>query len=160
VRDPRVREYAELLVDTCVGVRPGWQVLVLGSYLARPLLEELARQVAERGAYALVRVTFGERLFVSDAWLRHAPLELVANAPSIETSTLDACDALIGVSAPENTREQSSITQERLSALQAVYRPSLQRIFGRDFPWVGCQYPSPALAQEAGLSTEDFADFL
>ena len=29
-----------------------------------------------------------------------------------------------------------------------------------DLKWVGCQYPTPALAQEAELSVEAFADFL
>src|SRR5215210_8229992 len=38
--DPRVEAYAALLVETCVDVQPGWQVLVTGGQLARPLLEE------------------------------------------------------------------------------------------------------------------------
>jgi aminopeptidase len=29
-----------------------------------------------------------------------------------------------------------------------------------EVPWVGCQYPTPALAQDAGMSTDEFADFL
>jgi aminopeptidase len=29
-----------------------------------------------------------------------------------------------------------------------------------DLKWVGCQYPTPALAQEAGLSLAEFEDFL
>ena len=53
--DPRVEAYAKLLVETCVDVQPGWQVLVTGSYLARPLLEEVSRQVGRRGAYAIQR---------------------------------------------------------------------------------------------------------
>jgi aminopeptidase len=36
----------------------------------------------------------------------------------------------------------------------------MERIFRHELPWVGCQYPTPALAQEAGLSTEEFAEFL
>ena len=40
MRDPRNRDYAELLVGTCLGVQAGWQVLVLGTELGRPLLEE------------------------------------------------------------------------------------------------------------------------
>ena len=36
----------------------------------------------------------------------------------------------------------------------------MERIFRHELPWVGCQYPTPALAQEAGMATEEFADFL
>jgi leucyl aminopeptidase (aminopeptidase T) len=53
--DPRDRRLAELLVDTCVGVEAGWQVLVVGTPSGRPLLEELVGLIAERDAYALLR---------------------------------------------------------------------------------------------------------
>ena len=56
--DPRDREYAELIVDGCLGVQPGWQVLVGGNPQARPLLEEICAALARRGAYALLRVSF------------------------------------------------------------------------------------------------------
>ena len=98
--DPRDRQLAELLVDTCVGVQPGWQVLVGGSPPARPLLEEIVRLVAERDAYALLRVSFGGS-FVSRTWLSSAPLERIAViAPSIEQHALETCDALIVIDAP------------------------------------------------------------
>ena len=73
--DPRDRQLAELLVDTCVGVQPGWQVVVAGISLGRPLLEEIVRPVAERDAYALLRPTFGDGKPTSRVWARSAPLE-------------------------------------------------------------------------------------
>jgi aminopeptidase len=157
--DLRDRQLAELLVDTCVGVQPGWQVLVVGTPPGRPLIEEVVRVVAERDAYALLRVGFGGS-FVARTWMRHAPLERVAVAPSIEVHTLETCDALIVVDAPENTRDAADISGERMAAFQGAYRPAMERIFRHEVPWVGCQYPTPALAQDAGLSTEEFADFL
>ena len=48
--DPRIERYATLLVDTCTHVEPGWQVLVWGMPAARPLLEEIMRQLGRRGA--------------------------------------------------------------------------------------------------------------
>src|SRR6266508_3860356 len=53
--DPRVERYAKLLVERCVDVQAGWQVLVIGMPLGRPLVDEVVRLVARRGAYALVR---------------------------------------------------------------------------------------------------------
>lgn len=160
VADPRDRAYAELLVDTCVGVRSGWQVLVLGSPAARPLLEEIVRLIAERDAYALLRVTFGSSLGGSRVWWRTAPLERLAVAAPIEQHALESCDALIAVEAPENTRDAADVSAERMAALQGAYRPAMERLFRHEVPWVGCQYPTPALAQEAGMATEEFADFL
>ncbi|HEY6015797.1 MAG TPA: aminopeptidase, partial [Gaiellaceae bacterium] len=57
--DPRIERYAALLVDRCVDVQPGWQVLVHSSPAARPLIEEVLRRIARRGAHALMRLSFG-----------------------------------------------------------------------------------------------------
>ncbi len=160
MRDSRDRQLAELLVDTCVGVQPGWQVLVVGSPPGRPLLEEIVRVLAERDAYALLRVTFDEANITPRLWTRTAPLERLAVPASIEIHAMENCDALIVVVSPENTRDTADIPSERMSAIQGAYRPALERVFRHELPWVGCQYPTPALAQEAGMSTEEFADFL
>ena len=48
--DPRDERYAELLLDTCLGVQRGWQVIVWGTPWARPLLEEVMKQLGERPA--------------------------------------------------------------------------------------------------------------
>jgi aminopeptidase len=157
--DPRDRQLAELLVDTCVGVQPGWQVIVIGTPLGRPLVEEVVRKVAERDAYALLRVTFDANI-ASRTWLRAARLERIAIPAAIEEHALENCEVLIAIDAPENTRDAASVAVERTSALQGAYRPALQRVFAGEVPWVGCQYPTPALAQDAGMSTEEFADFL
>jgi aminopeptidase len=154
--DPRIEQLAKLLVETCVDVQPGWQVLVFSSPLARPLTDEVVRHIARRGAYALLRSGYG----APRPWLQEAPLELIREPAPLELHALEEADALIALEAPENTRDASSVPQERLAAAQAAYRPGLERIFRHELPWTGCQFPTPALAQDAGMSTEEFADFL
>jgi aminopeptidase len=158
--DPRDRQLAELLVDTCVGVQPGWQVIVAGSPLGRPLLEEIVRVVAERDAYALLRLTFDEASLTPRSWVRAAPVERLAIPAPLDVHAIENCDALIIIVSPENTRDAADIPQDRMAAVQGAYRPALERVFRHELPWVGCQYPTPALAQEAGMSTHDFAEFL
>jgi len=129
--DPRVEQYAKLLVETCIDVQPGWQVMVSGGILARPLLEEVSRAVARRGAYALLRPSLSG--YGNIPWLQEAP---------------------------ENTRELAAVPSERLQRYQRGLRPHQQRIFSHELKWVGCQYPTTALAQDADLPLEAFADFL
>ena len=157
--DPRVERYATLLLDTCVRVQPGWQVVVWGMPWARPLLEELTRGLARRGAYPLLRLTFGGGLVYHRDWLRHAEPELVAVPASLDLHTLANCDAMIAVSAPENTNDGSDVPAERTAAVQAAYRPATDR-YDSTFPWVICWYPTPALAQDAGMTLANFEDFL
>jgi aminopeptidase len=157
--DPRVHDYAELLVGKCLDVQPGWQVLVNGGYLARPLLEAVSAALGKRGAYPLQRLSLsGQSLNIP--WLLTAPEDVLAKAPPIENYDWETADALISIVAPENTRELSEVPAERLALIQAARRPSMERIFTEDMKWVGCQFPTHALAQEAGMSLEEFAEFL
>ena len=43
-----------------------------------------------------------------------------------------------------------------MGTLQAAYRPDTARMMNHDVPWVICQYPTAALAQEAGLQHRRF----
>jgi aminopeptidase len=161
VKDPRVRRYADLLLDTCLGVQPGWEVLVLGTPEGRPLLEEIAAGLGRRNAYAVFQLSFGGGIGSTESpWLREAPTELISKPASIQSHMLEHCDAIVAIVASENTRESASVEAERMNAARAAYRPALQRTLSHEVPWVGCQYPTPALAQEAGMATEQFADFL
>jgi aminopeptidase len=157
----RDRKYADLLLDTCIAVQPGWEVLVIGTPQGKPLLEEIGAGLARRGAYSLFQLSFTGQIGASDrSWLREAPPELIAKPSAIQTYMLEHCDAFVVVEAPENTRDGSSVDAERLGAARAAYFPAMKRLISHELPWVGCQYPTPALAQDAGMSTTDFAEFL
>ena len=156
MRDPRIEQYARILVDTCVGVQPGWQVILWGGPMARPLVDEVARQIGQRGAYALVRANLTGNL----PWILEAPDELIDTLAPIEAYAFEQADGLIAIDAPENTREIVAIPPERLSRLQASVRPAIERVLTNDLKWVGCNYPCPALAQDAGMSLRDYEDFL
>jgi aminopeptidase len=160
-RDPRVEQYARIMVETCVDVQPGWQVLISGGVLGRPLVEEVARQIARRGAYALQRVGFdGGTQNSTTLWGRKAPLELLDTPAPLDAACMRGADAIIYVVAPENTRNIAGLAPERLTALQAGWRKCDERIFDGSIPWTGGQFPTPALAQEAGLALDDFAEIL
>jgi aminopeptidase len=78
----------------------------------------------------------------------------------IERYVMENADALIAIEAPENTRARSAYDPARFEAFLRGSRPLLERQVTRDIAWVGCQYPTPALAQDAGMSTSAFADLL
>ena len=41
MRDPRDEQYTRILVETCIDVQPGWQVIVVAGPLGRPLFAEV-----------------------------------------------------------------------------------------------------------------------
>ena len=80
--DPRIENLAKLLVEYCVEVEPGHNVLLGGSSLALPLLEEVYRYVLRAGGHPLVVIqddVFQEILFKegNDEQLKKAVDELL-----------------------------------------------------------------------------------
>jgi aminopeptidase len=159
VKDPRVDEYAKLLVEQCLDVQPGWQVVVSGGVLARPLIEAVNKLLGQRGAYAVQRLSLTGQV-VNAPWAKVAPGELLDEPAPLETRVYHEADAWIGIEAPENTRELAGVDPEVLARIQAGLRPHVERIFTYDLKWVGCQFPTAALAQDAGMSLAEFEDFL
>lgn len=155
--DPRVVQYAQLLVERCIDVQPETQVLVGSTPLARPLVEEVVRLIAKRGAYALVRLSYAS---INNAWLQDAPEAIVGEAGSIDRYTYENADAYIAIGAPENTRDGTDVDPHRQTLFRKATLPLSQRVISLQMPWVGCQFPVPALAQDAGMSLAAYEDFL
>ena len=161
MKDSRVDDYARLLVDRCVGVQPGWQVLVLSTPEARPIVQAVTREIAERGAYALLRLDFAsEALPVCHQWTRFAPEELLHELPPIDQFAVQNMDARITISAPENARDGSDLAPERYRLVREAVKPYYKRSMSMEIPWVTCQFPTNALAQDAGMTLREFEDFL
>jgi aminopeptidase len=159
LNDPRIEDYARLLVGRCVAVQPGWQVVVRARPRAEPLAHAIAREIGARGAYALIRGVFGP-YEVDSEWLKVAPLELAREPAPIEANAYETMDAWIGILAPEDPHEGSDIPPDRDVAYSEMTQAFRSRRLSLTMPWVGCQYPTPALAEEAGMTLDEFADFL
>ena len=155
--DPRIQELARLLVQRCVGVQPGWQVIVHGNPPARPLLDEICAEIGRRGAYALLRLRFENP--PNAAWIAEVPEDVLAELTEIEKHDYAAMDAYIVVQAPENTRDGQEVPAERLGLRQKSIRPHMHRVFDGTMPWVGLDFPTPALAQDAGMTLAQFEEF-
>jgi aminopeptidase len=161
VSDPRVPQLAELLVDRCLGVQPGWQVSVRATPLARPLVEEVARAIGRRGAYYLPRVNWGSDRFRVDLdWALAAPLELLGELPPIERYAVEHEDARLTIRAPEDVHAGAELDDERRSLLQQAMLPASRRARSLDVRWAVVQFPTEAAAGPAGMTLAEYADFV
>jgi aminopeptidase len=158
--DPRVQEYASLIVERSLDVQPGWQVLIRSTPLAKPLLEEVVRLIARRGAYPVLRISSSLLWPSSPAWAAEAPDELVGQLAPLDLRAVEQMDAHATIEAPQNARDGSELPVEKKTLLRKAAQPFFRRSIAMEIPWVGCQFPCPALAQDAGMATAEFADFL
>jgi aminopeptidase len=159
VADQRLEQYARLLVERCVDVQAGWQVLVISTPLARPLVDAIVRLIARRGAYALVRLEFALPTEES-IWTSEAPLELLSELPGIDAYQYEHVDCYVSIRAPENTRAGSAVDPSRFLLRRQAFQPHLAAFINFEKPWVGCEFPTQALAQDAGMTLEQFEEFL
>jgi aminopeptidase len=153
--DPRLTAYAELLVDRSLAVEPGWQVLVATTTEARPLAQELSRLLAERGAWALPRISFGPPVPGDLDWIEGAAPELKSELPPLERELLGKIDASIFVLAPEVGVVPSHEAMRALTAQLLAYRA---RGRAREIPSVRCDFPCEEFARRAELPLAEYAD--
>lgn len=158
----RVDQLAELLVGRSLDAQPGWQVMVVATPLARPLVESVARSLASRGAYPLVRLSFieRERVPLEAVWAEVAPLETISSLAPSEARTFAEIDAYLIVFSPENVNDGSHLAVERRRALGQAHQQFRQRQAAGQVPWVSVPFPTQALAQEAGLTLGEYEDVL
>jgi aminopeptidase len=160
VADPRIRRLAELLVNRSLDVQPGWQVVIRTTPLARPLLTEVAKAIARREAYALVRMSWYERWRVDLEWAREAPLELLAKLPEIESYAVEQEDARLMIIAPEDLHAGADLEPERRRLIQRSQERSAERGRSLDVRWAVTQFPTEASAREAGMTLPEFEDYV
>jgi aminopeptidase len=160
VADPRIEEYARLIVERSLDVQPGWQVVVRSTPLGRPLVEEVMRRIARRGAYPLLRLSLAKLWPVDATFTAEAPEEILGRVAPADAVTIEQMDARVTIEAPENAREGVDVTPERRALSSKAERLFFDRSDDPAFPWVSCQFPTPALAQEAQMTTREFEEFL
>ena len=147
--------FAALLCDYCLDVQPGQQVLVRSTTLAAPLLLALQRAVLEREAWPLLRAALPEQ----EAGFWEAARDVHLDAfPAAELAEIAAADAIVRIDAPANTRELAAVDPARMTRAARARAGMRERMLA--LRWCGTLWPTPAGAQQAGMATSAFADFM
>ena len=154
--DPRNRQLAELLVDTCVGVQPGWQVLVVGTPAGQAAArgDRPRRRRARRLRAPAASTSAARRSRRARGCARRRSSGSPIRGARSTLHALETCDALIVVDAPENTRDArrhpGGADRRRC---RARYRPAMERVFRARGP-VG-RLPVPDAGARAGRRDVD-----
>lgn len=159
--DPRIETWARTLVTYSTAVQPGDVVAITGEVAARPLFQALYRETLRAGGLPVVIPRLDE---APVDLLRLASDEQLAWISPVDRWIYDEADVYIRVEAEENTKARSGIAPERHVERQRhsgeLIRRLLQRTAAGEVRWVITLYPTDAYAQDAEMSTADFAAFV
>jgi len=148
--------FANLLCDWCLDAREHDYVLVLTTTLAAPLIRSLHRELITRRAWPP-----GLRIGVpglAEDFYRLASDDLLDNFPPQDLAEMQRIDAYLRIDAPENTRALAGIDPATIARAGRARQPILEARMGKR--WCGTIWPTSALAQDAGMSDDEYAAFV
>jgi aminopeptidase len=147
--------FADLLCDWCLEVAPGQQIRIGSTTLAVALLDALHAAVLDRDAWPVMDLR-------SPAWdagfFAHARERHLDHYAPVEEAIAQAVDASLTIDAPLNAAALAD-TDPTLVQRAAVARAPLREIRSAA-RWALTLWPTPALAQLAGMSLERYTEFV
>lgn len=153
--DPRYPQLARLMVEYSAAVRRGDPVLLDLIECPDEFGVALIRAVREAGGIPLVEVRRNRltRELMRGTDARHAAL-----VRDIELYRMKRVRAYLAVRGALNVHEGADVPADRLALYTRTLRPVLDRRLNHT-RWVVLRWPTPSMAQSAGMSTEAFEDF-
>lgn len=155
--DPRIVALSKNLIGYSCGLKPGERVLIEATSVPGAFVEALIEQAYAAGGVPLYVI---EDPCVKRALLMQAAPEQLDFMAEIDAARMKGVQAYIGLRGSDNIYESSDVPgeQNKLYMLHYVQKVHM-RIRVPDTKWVVLRYPSPAMAQLAGMSTKAFEDF-
>jgi aminopeptidase len=148
--------FARLLCEWCLDIGEHDYVLIASTPLAAPLIRSVHREMIARGAW-----TPGVRIGLpglAEDFYALAPDDLLDHIPPQDLAEMERADAYLNIQAPENTRSLVGVDPERIARVSRARAPILEARMSKR--WCGTIWPTPALAQDAGMSNDDYAAFV
>ncbi|MBU6145622.1 MAG: aminopeptidase [Paenibacillaceae bacterium] len=157
MRDPRIDAFAQTIVGHATGVQQGDRVLIEMVGAERDLVQSLIAHVYALGGEPYVQWTDRAVLRTLIAGMGRLQLETWRD---IALHQMRQMDVYIGIRAGENANELSGIPSEAQRAYEKIwYHPVHLEQRVKHTRWVVMRYPNAAMAQQAGMNTDAFADF-
>lgn len=153
--DPRYRKLATLLVEYSAELKAGDNILLDLTDVPDEFAVELIRAVRNVDAVPLVELRHSR---VTREVLRGTGQAHAALVKEVEMYRMKRMQAYIAVRGSENASETSDVPGDRMSLYARVMRPVLDHRVNKT-RWCVLRWPTPSMAQAAGMSTEVFEDF-
>jgi len=155
--DPRIEKLASILVDYSVKVKNGENVLLEAFDVPDEAVTAVINRIAAAGGRPFVSI---KKNSVLRALYKNATVEQMELTGHIEEERMRNMAAYIGIRGSFNIAEHSDIPDEKMKLYRKYWwNPVHSERRVKHTKWVVLRYPSPSMAQQAGMSTEQFENF-
>jgi aminopeptidase len=153
--DPRLHEFARLIVNTATQITRGDNVLIQISDHGHDFALELYKQIIEKGAQPLLVSTPTEYV---RAFYDIADSNTISTLPRHYYHLIQASDVIISIRSEANTKSLSTVPSHKISARAKTLKPIQEERLSKR--WCLTQYPTMGYAQEAAMSFTEYSDFV
>jgi aminopeptidase len=155
MNDARFEKLARLLVRYSTRLKRGERVLIDLTEIPDEMAVALVREVRAAGAQPFVQTTHPR---VNRELMGGATEEQYDFIAKMEMARIKEMQAFIALRGSNNVTELSDVPADRMKLAMKKLRPAMDwRV--RKTKWVVLRWPTQAMAQQAGMSTEAFEDF-
>jgi aminopeptidase len=153
--DPRITRLADGLTGFSTSLKKGERVLIDAFDVPEAMVVALVRSARARGAYPYVQL---HRARISREMALGAEEAQYESLCEIELARMKVMDAYIALRGSDNIFEASDVPSQRVQLVSRVMKPVIDHRVNKT-RWVVLRWPTPAMAQQASMSTEAFEDF-
>ncbi len=153
--DPRYAQLAAGLTGFSTSLAKGERVLIDAFDIPDAMVIALVRAVRARGAHPYVQI---HRARITRELALGAEEAQFSVHADVELARMQRMDAYIAMRGSDNIFESSDVPAPKVQLISRLMKPVLDHRVGKT-KWVVLRWPSAAMAQQAGMSTEAFEDF-
>lgn len=156
-RDQRASKLAHNLITYSLKVKPGEKVLIETRGVDLPFVADLIREVYAAKGLPFLSIKYP---YLDRELMQGCTGEQLDLLYKLEADRMHEMDCYIGVRLPENAFEENGVPYEQVELYNNRYEYKLlmeDRCPGTR--WVVLRYPTPAMAQAAKKSTDEFTNF-
>jgi aminopeptidase len=150
--DPRYPKLAKLLTNYSCELKPGERVLLDLTDIPDEFTVELIRAVRAAGATPLVETRHSR---VGRELLLHTDAKRARLVAELELFRMKKVQAFIALRGSHNASESADVPSATMQLYSKTLRPVQDYRVNRT-KWVVLRWPTPSMAQAAGMSTEAF----
>lgn len=161
MRDERLEKLARILVNYSTEVKPGDFVYVRADEVATPWAKAVVREAVKAGGHVEVVLTSEE---INEVILKESTADQLHEGSLINETLLARADVWLTAWGSRNPKYGSNIDAQKVKdasiGAKGWRKFYSERMGDGSLRWCGTQFPAMGDAQEAGMSLEEYEDFV